>query len=53
METQEEGLRSEHEGLRSEHEGLRKEAWGAMSDSGADSEMTQRCTGQIQIAPSK
>ena len=46
METQEEGLRSEHEGLR-------KVAWGAMSDSCADSEITQRCTGHIQIAPSK
>ena len=46
METQEEGLRSELEELR-------KEALAAMSDSGADSEMTQRCTGHIQIAPSK
>ena len=46
METQEEGLRSEHEGLSSE-------AWGVMSDGAADSEMTQRCTGHIQITPSK
>ena len=32
---------------------LRSEVWGVMSDSGADSEMTRRCTGHIQTARSK
>ena len=33
--------------------GLKSEMWGVMSDSGAYSEMTRRCTGHIQIALSK
>ena len=49
LRSEHEGLRSEHEGLRSEHEGLRSEAWGVMGDSGADSEITQCCTGHIQV----
>ena len=39
--------------LPSEHEGLWNEALWVMIGNGADSEMTQRCTGQIKIAPSK